>query len=468
MPLNLVPPGTQTIVDVSDDARYQAALDFLFSRLNYEKAPDAARTISDFKLSRMERLLEVLGNPHLSIPVVHIAGSKGKGSTATMVARILEDAGYRTGLFTSPHISRFEERLTINGQLADEATVIALVDQLRPASAAVERELGTTPTFFELVTAMAWMHFKQAGVQIAVFEVGLGGRLDSTNICAPVVTAITSISRDHTRLLGETLELIAGEKAGIIKPGVPVVTGVRDPGPLSVIEQKATAAGSRLTCCDRDFRGIVSNVHESSASEPFCHSIDFQSEGFSLPGLQLSMAGEHQIRNAAVAIRIIQELRSAGWEVSEDAIRRGLSRARCLLRIQVVAREPLTILDAAHNPASIEALCRTLASVQTGKRVAIFASSKDKETGKLLAILNEHFDEIWLTRYVKNPRSVEFETLEELANSILTRPWRIAVTPEAAIADARQQCGKGDLVCVAGSFFLAAEALDILQATVQK
>lgn len=450
----------------TDDSRYQRALADIYSRLNYERAPDAARSVNDFQLDQMRKLLAGLGNPQLSIPTVHLAGSKGKGSTATMVARIAEAAGYRVGLFTSPHVDHFEDRFTINGVPPTHGQVANLYERLQTVCAALPgQDVLAASTFFEVATTLAWMHFSEQNVDLAVMEVGLGGRLDSTNVCQPLVTVITSISRDHTRLLGDTLALIAREKAGIIKPGIPVITNVSDPAAAQVTTDIA------LSQAAPEYRLGVEFQHRSQASpdghmlEPACYSFDFDGLGVRWDNLQLSMPGEHQARNGALAIAAALLLNERGFALPETAVRAGLKAARCPLRVEVLSHAPLMIVDAAHNPASITALCESLRNVPLRRRLVIFASSRDKEVETLLGILNESMDELWLTQFTNNPRALDLVEMEEIAIRKLTRPWRLFASPQQAITAALAMAGPADLICITGSFFLAAEAKAILYST---
>lgn len=463
LPLSAPFPCLETSPAPSSNARYRTALEFLYGRLNYERAPDAARTLQDFKLTRMEDLLAGLGNPQLTLPTVHIAGSKGKGSTASMIARIAEAAGYRVGLFTSPHVARFEERFTVNGACPTEEEVAALLERLLPITELMDRRSsGTGPTFFELATAMGWLHFADQHVDLAVVEVGLGGRLDSTNVCSPLVTAITSISRDHMRLLGEDLESIAREKAGIIKPGVPVVSGVVQPGPAGIIQGMAQQHAAPLYRLGHEIRHTPHSPGPAPYAVPPCYSVDYQGLGADWKGIPLGMPGEHQTRNATLAVAVAQLVQQRGFSIPLEAIRDGLQRTRCPLRVEVVSRSPLTIVDAAHNPASITALCESLQDVSARRRTAIFATSRDKETAVLLEILKGHFDEILLTRYLNNPRALDLREVEEIAARVLPGRFRILGSPQEALAEARRNADPADLVCVTGSFFLAAEARLIL------
>jgi len=444
--------------------RYQRAIDFLYGRLNFERTPDAAASLQDFKLARMEELLNHLGNPQRQVPTVHIAGSKGKGSTATMIARIAESAGYRVGLFTSPHVDQLEERFTINSETATRDQVIEMVDVLIPIVERMnERYAGQSVTFFELVTALGWLHFLRSEVDLAVIEVGLGGRLDSTNVCNPLVTVITSISRDHTRLLGDTLREIASEKAGIIKPNVPVISGVILEEPAQAIAEIAGRRAAPLYRLGQEFQCHPHHLDSEHPDLPTCYQVDVKSEFGTLENLQLSMPGEHQTRNATLAVVASQLLVQHGFEIGEQQIRDGLQSANCPLRIEIMDRSPLVIIDAAHNAASIAALCDTLKSVSVTRRHVIFATSRDKEVDSLLSILNEYFDQFWLTRYSNNPRTVTLEELEEIASKVLTKPWSLVSDPRSALRLIAETAQPDELVCVTGSFFLAAEAKHLLE-----
>src|SRR5262245_50953624 len=315
----------------------------------------------------MRQLLTRLGQPDAGLKIIHVAGTKGKGSTSAMIAGILTAAGYRTGVFSSPHLDRIEERFAVDALPCSAAELVALVDRIRPIAHAMDAEAAADgdpaggPTYFEVTTAMALLHFVECGIDAAVLEVGLGGRLDSTNVCLPAVCVITSISFDHMKQLGNTLAAIAREKAGIIKPGVPVVCGVTEPEPQAVIAEVALEHGCRLIQLHRDFsfqyqRTDMSSVpiandearmtndgrrfnssfvirHSSFPTLDFAYQVPGQEHH--LGSLPLAMRGPHQAANAAVALATIAELRHQGWCISEDAIRTGLSQATLPGRVEV-------------------------------------------------------------------------------------------------------------------------------------
>lgn len=440
------------------------ALEFLFSRINYERTTQIPYRTGGLKLERMQQLLSLVGDPHLSLPVIHVAGTKGKGSTATMIAAILQAAGYRTGLYTSPHLERLEERFLINGQLCTDEEFVRLAADLQRATNELEARdpQNRCPTFFEITTAMGLLHFARSRAEAVVLEVGLGGRLDSTNICKPKVCVITSISFDHMKQLGNTLGAIAREKAGIIKPGVPVVSSVTEDEPRIAIAEIAAANNAPLIQRGRDFdfrvatdraRGVMSVTYREPANQ----------SQYELGPLPVGMLGEHQAVNAATAIAALRNAQEH-FQISEAAIRHGLATAKCPARIEVVREQPTVVLDVAHNLASIEALLAAIeARFTQRRRILVFASSRDKDYAGMLRLLLAKFDHVVLTKYVNNPRAVEPAELLSLATSLIAdkenRTANLEQAPEPLTAWQRAQelAEPADMICITGSFFLAAE-----------
>jgi dihydrofolate synthase/folylpolyglutamate synthase len=445
---------------------YDAALAWLYGRINYERAIPAYRA-QNFKLERMREVLAALGDPHVGLPVVHVAGTKGKGSTSSMLAAVLQAAGYRTGLYTSPHLERTEERLSIDGHACASGDFVQLLEDLRPAierfDEQAERCTGAgAPTFFEVMTAAAFLHFARRKVDVVVLEVGLGGRLDSTNVVAPAVSVITSISFDHTKQLGNTLAAIAGEKAGIIKPGVPVVTGVRQDEPLAVIERVAAEMQAPLYRAGREFQHAFAFSDALTADKLPRGRMQYHG-GVSLSDLELGLLGEHQAANAAVALAALERLREQGWRIGDAAIRHGLASVRCPARIEVLRTAPTVVVDTAHNVASIAALIKVLEAAHcVAQRRLIFACSKDKDAEGMLRQLLPRFNSVVLTRFANNPRAIPPEELAALAGRVceeLAAPCECLLAPDpvAAWQLAQRQAGAEDLICITGSFFLAAE-----------
>jgi dihydrofolate synthase/folylpolyglutamate synthase len=474
--------GAPSLADVAmhqaTPDRYQAGLDFLLGRIDYERAAIVPYHRRAFHLERMRDLLARLGDPHKSLKVVHIAGTKGKGSTAAMIAAMLSAAGYRTGLYTSPHLDRIEERLVIDGQPCLPVEFVKLLDRVRPAVEAIDRVRGSEfgshsseagdrksevggPTYFEITTAMAFLHFAERKTDIAVIEVGLGGRLDSTNVVTPLVSVITSISFDHMKQLGSTLDAIAREKAGIIKRGVPVVSGVIGDEPRRAIEEVRRKQGSTLAQLGVDFDFEYRAPHEldSTAGRG---QIDFRlrrsANGEKLANVELALVGRHQAANAAVALTTIAVLNHQGWKIPESAIREGLAQTRCPARIEVVSRHPTVVIDTAHNLASICSLIETLEeSFAARRRVLLFAATQEKQVRQMLEILLPRFDRVVLTRYWNNPRGLPLKQLAAMANEISSTAQEVVPTPSEAWRRVRQITTPEHLICVTGSFFLAAE-----------
>jgi dihydrofolate synthase / folylpolyglutamate synthase len=459
----------------AENPRREAALRFLVGRIDYERTQSMPCSEEAMKLDRMRELLDRLGRPQDRIPIVHVAGTKGKGSTSAMIAAVLSAAGLRTGLFTSPHLDRVEERIVVDGRPCTGEELADLVERIRPHVQAMDRAeegseggiqgAGTAdqgPTYFEIITAMAIDHFHRQNVDAAVLEVGLGGRLDSTNVCSPCVSIITSISFDHTKQLGETLAAIATEKAGIIKPGVPVISGVDVEEPREVIRRIAKQNGCRLVELGVDF-DFDYRPPSHLEQGPSSARIDFRhSASGCLSDVAIGLLGRHQATNAAVALAGIEELRRNGWTIPEPAIRRGLAEVVWPARVEIVARRPTVVLDAAHNVASIAALVEVLGeSFSARRRLLIFATTQEKDHRGMLQRLLGHFDRVIFTRYSNNPRSVPPEDLltlaRELGRSTGSPEMEIIATPSDAWEAVRRTATPDDLICITGSFFLASE-----------
>jgi dihydrofolate synthase/folylpolyglutamate synthase len=436
---------------------YEQALDFWFRRVNYEKTVPNA---DDLKLDRMRELLARLGNPHERLRIVHVAGSKGKGSVSAMLAAILQRNGYRTGLFTSPHLCRVEERIQIDRTPIAPADLTALLADIR---AAVEgrHAPALAPTFFEIATALGFLHFARQQVDLAVIEVGLGGRFDSTNVCRPVVTAITSISHDHTDVLGHRLASIAMEKAGIIKPGCPAVSGATAPEARAVIEPICRERGAPLQQLEVDFRyrykpgRVIPQAPSFVLHKP---RVQITTPTRTWPEMEMSLLGHHQADNAAVVVACVEQLRKLGLHVKDDAVSAGLSAVQWPARLEILGGQPLVVLDCAHNVASIQAFQDTLAaSFPSGQRWLIFAGSTDKDLPAMLHLLAPHFAHVFLTRYGTNPRSAAPEQLAAMLGTAGSVPFTLCPTALDAWRKARTAAAPADLVCVTGSVFLAGE-----------
>lgn len=489
-------PPLNTASLSADDllALRQEAESRLLNRINYERADIMPYCGQGIKLARMVDLLKRLGNPQQNLKIVHVAGTKGKGSVSTTIAGVLTAAGLRTGLFTSPHLDAVEERVIIDGGPCRPDTFVRLVEELWPHVMAMDEAAatqgGSGPTYFEITTAMALLHFSQMQTDAVVLEVGLGGRLDSTNVCQPVVSVITSISFDHMKQLGNTLTEIAGEKAGIIKPGVPVVSGVTEEEPARVIRAKAGEMNAPLIELGREFhytyrppqqmQRSLTNGNGSASGRADRGQIDFRwertTDQAAWSEVELNLLGEHQGLNAAVALATLCELRQAGWNLPEQAIRKGMRETTLAARMEIVSERPTVIVDAAHNVASIRAFVATLQSCfPHGPRLLLFATTKDKDAAGMLAELLPACDEIAFTKYLNNPRAVQPEELNQLAAEISSSmPGSKALAsrhvfhqPQEAWAWAKNRATPDHLIGITGSFFFAAEMRRLLRSEAQ-
>jgi dihydrofolate synthase / folylpolyglutamate synthase len=439
---------------------YNEALQFLYGLTNYERA--APQNVdASLKLERMRSLLTALGNPQERFKVIHVAGTKGKGSTCAMLESSLRQFGFRTGLYISPHLNTFRERMRVNGQMIAPEVVALLTEKVKSA---MESVAGVTT--FEAITAMALLHFSREDVEWAVVEVGLGGRLDATNVLTPQACLITSISYDHMQWLGNTLAEIAGEKAGIIKPGVPVISHQQLPEAAAVIERVAHERGAPLTMIGRHWRwtpGMQSLTKQDfevkqvarirSREKPFVNDLEGRYE--------ITLLGKHQIENAMAAIATLDALREpliAGGakEFGAKTVREGLRTAQWAGRFEVLRAEPPLVVDGAHNVDSVNKLAMTLAELFPGKRwTFIFGGYRDKQIEGMLKALHPRAARWIFTRVKDNPRAMATEELLELAKALnLRQPVGAPGMAEAI----DMIYGGNDAVCVCGSIALTGEA----------
>ncbi len=449
---------------------YRRAMRYLYDRIDYERLAARATTRYPFRLQRVTELLGELGlQPYLAaetdrpkVPLVHIAGTKGKGSVAAMVAASLTACGLRTGLYTSPHLHRLEERFRIDGQSCQPAELVSLVTRVEEAAQEVERVSGPA-SFFELTTALALLHFDRSDCDALVIEVGLGGRLDSTNVVAPSVSVVTSIGLDHQHVLGHDLPSIAYEKAGIIKPGIPVVSGVADQSAVEVIETKARENDAPLFAIGRDFdfrckplSGWGSHVTFQGQTPPLSPRIE----------VRLEMEGQHQARNAAIALASLELLRDRQSasdqpiDVSPDKTASAFTSLQCEARVErLKLKDDVTaIVDASHNEESIAALCDCIRDRSDGRNVTVvFGTSIDKPAKAMLGQLATVADQLILTRYHGNPRFMPPDQLHDSFNAGSDVSSIVIEDPLEACRRGLQLASPGGLLVVCGSFFLAAE-----------
>jgi len=443
---------------------YQESLDYLYSFVDYSLERSYRYSAEVFDLARMRELLRRLGDPQFDYPTVHIAGTKGKGSVSSLIASSLFAAGHRTGLYTSPHLVRFTERIRIDGEEIPEPDLAALVEEMKPHVAEVP---GLTT--FELVTAVGFLHFARRAVDVAVIEVGLGGRLDATNVLTPRVCVVTSLSYDHTHLLGERLSEIAAEKAGIIKPGVPVVLAPQQREAELVVSRVAAELGAPLLQVGRDWL-YAPGARDLTRQSLYIWPPDEQplmdafvesggGEEWAPPRYDIPLLGHHQVVNAAVAYAALRVLRSGGLAVPEAAIRRGFERVRWPGRFQVVSFEPVVVVDSAHNRDSALKLRLALDDYFPGQPVTlIFGASSDKDIPGMLQELLPRVSRLVLTQAV-HPRAADPEEVAEIAHGLGAR-CEVVVPVEAALRRGLDRARPGEVIAFAGSLFVAGEALE--------
>lgn len=391
-------------------------------------------------LSRTRELLDRLGRPQNSLRFVHVAGTNGKGSVCAMLASVLKSAGLKTGLYTSPYITSFNERMSINGEPISDAALAEITAEIAPHAQAME----DAPTEFELVTALAFQYFKAQGCDIVVLETGLGGRLDSTNVIGPpLCSVITNIGLDHTRELGETLEEIAAEKAGIIKDSRPTVTYALPESVQAVLAARCREKNSPFITAD--FSGIRS-ISDSREGQVFSYR---DSAPLSLP-----LLGAHQLKNAAVVLETIEVLRSEGFDISQKAVEAGLAATVWPARFEILSRSPYFIVDGGHNPQCAETVAENLLRYfPDTRRVLLFGVLADKDYLAQANILNKAAD-AFVTITPDSPRALSAEALAE-ALSPLGKPVFAAANIESGIQRALELAGAGGLVCSVGSLYTA-------------
>ncbi|GER86731.1 bifunctional folylpolyglutamate synthase/dihydrofolate synthase [Dictyobacter vulcani] len=450
---------------------YTEALNYIYGFTDYERNGKYTRDRNENMLREVE-LLKRLGNPHLQYSNTLIAGTKGKGSTAAYIERVLREAGLRTGLYTQPDLHTFRERSQCNGHLITEQEVAALVPEIKAAVEQIEasQEYGPFITY-EVGTALAFLYFARQQVRHAVVEVGLGGRLDATNVTQPLVSVITSISYDHMSILGDTLTKIATEKAGIIKPNGIVVTSAQAPEALLAIAAIARQRNARMMRVGPDAVDLAEAEVRAGNLLPFSyryqiHEQNEHGQRFSIQtpagtyaDLWTPLIGEHQVENATVAVATLEELRQKGIEWDEEALYKGLASVHWPARIQVVGHEPTIVVDGAHNADSMQKLLLALRSTfEPHRLICVVGVNKDKDISRMLQELAS-IDSIVLTQ-ANNPRAMKPEELQQLmAEYAPDVSVQLADTCEQALDLACDLADSSDLICATGSLYLAGEAL---------
>ena len=425
---------------------------FLASLADYEKLRIVRYNDSNFDLDRMRTLLKKLGNPQDSFRSVHVAGTKGKGSTCTMIAAMLQACGYRVGLYTSPHLVDVRERMVVNGQMISQADFNKLSRTMEP----IVSKMKPAPTYFDVLTAMAFKYFADQKVDIAVVETGLGGRLDSTNVLKPDVTAITSISKDHMQQLGGTLARIAEEKAGIFKPGVPAVTVMQDPSVEPVLQRVAQKVGAPLDICGKSIE--FSYRFESSRMLGRHNRVCLTTATSKFEHMAVPLFGEHQAINCGLALAVIDKLKSRGVPIDDNKAMEGLSKTTIEGRMEVVNQTPRVLVDGAHNAASIDAMMKAIGQhIPYDSMIVIFACCSDKDVDGMLERITSGADKVIFTR-VNNIRSADPNELAARYVEQYGKMAQVADTLEEALSIANRAVSKEDLICITGSFYLIGDA----------
>lgn len=431
----------------SSNKEYQAALDYIYSFVDYSRTRQDTLKPEDFDLSRMWSFMDILGSPQNEYPSIHIAGTKGKGSVGAFCANAYQAGGYKVGFYTSPHLKDFEERIQVNGESIPRDTLADYVDEIQPAVDAIP---GLTS--FEIMTGLAYLYFARTEVDIAVIEVGLGGRFDATNVITPLVSVITSLYLDHVSILGDTLEQIAAVKGGIIKPGVPVVSAPQRIEPLQVLQEIAAENKSTLIPVDQKYTYKI--LAKSLDGQDFSLTVNQKTKPIQF---RIPLIGDYQVTNAVTAYEVLETLQSKGFPLAEEAIREGFLTVDWPARLEVLRKNPPVIVDSAHNPASIEKLQETVDDYFPGvPLILVFGVSEDKQLGDMLeAILPRTL--YFIATQSDHPRAMEADSLELLAKQYACSTESI---PEVAHAldRALSLAGNDKLVVVTGSIFVAASA----------
>ena len=437
----------------SIDSDYQSALDYIYSFVDYSLTRQLRYSPEKFDLQRMVKLMNLMGDPQHKYPIIHVAGTKGKGSTAALIESALRAAGYKVGLYTSPHLVEFTERIQVDRNEISKADLAKLTEQIKPYVKEVEQS-----TTFEITTALAFEYFFEQKVDIAVVEVGLGGRLDATNIISPLISVITSLSMDHMNILGNTLGEIAGEKAGIIKQGVPVVVAPQKDEAMAVVKKVAKSHESRLITVGVDF--LFAHLTQSIEGQNFMlwyKEADAHKEKFFIP-----LLGSHQVENAATAYAVLKTIRNFGIVVSTENIAQGFSTVNWPARFEVLMRNPYLIVDSAHNPDSAQKLKKTILDYLPDRKIIlVFGASEDKDVKRMFDELLPGVEHVITTQSI-HPRAYNSMDLAELANHYVN-DVKATSSVEEALKVAFELAGQDSAIVITGSIFVAAAGKEAWQ-----
>jgi len=427
--------------------------------MNYDEAMSYLKNLTKFGwnpgLQRIRKLMSLLGNPEKQLKVIHIGGTNGKGSTSAMIASILQKAGYRVGLFTSPHLHAYTERIQINRVQISQERLVNLVNTVKPYMDQMVEEGFEHPTEFEVYTALALLYFAQEKVDFAVIEVGMGGAIDSTNVVEPLVAVITNVGMDHMDYLGNTLEEIARVKAGILKPGCKVVTAADRPEVLKIITEECQKKQVELIRVGTDVKYEVKSLSAEGTA------FNLHGLGQDLAGLVTSLIGYHQAINGATAVTAILALEHFGIRIPLEAIREGLAQTEWAARLEVIRKKPLVLLDAAHNVDGAVTLRQALEEIfKYDKLVLLIGMLADKERQKVMEILGPLASAIVVTK-PNNPRALDWQSMAEIARNFTPEVY-LEEKVEDAVEKGLTLVGPDDLLCITGSIYMVADARSYL------
>ncbi len=450
------------------DLKYEAALDFLYSFIDYSLKRNFRYSAEKFNLDRMNKLMQLLDNPQNDFLIIHIAGTKGKGSVSAMCASVLNTQGYKTGLYTSPHMVNFAERIQVNGDTISKAELVTIVETLESVVAQVP-EITT----FELTTALAFVYFSKVNVDYAIVEVGLGGRLDATNVVSPMISVITSISYDHEKILGNTLSEIAREKGGIIKPNIPVVIAPQKMEALLRLKEIAQENNAPVIQVGRDYlyaadshnlegqTFLVWTPEEQPLVDTFIESAG--RDIWSPMRLRIPLLGFHQIENAATAFATLKTLEKYGVQIAQKAYRTGFASVQWAGRMEILDHHPTVVIDSAHNRYSALILRKAMDDYFPGLPIVlVFGASEDKD---IEGMFQELLPRVWkvIATQSTHPRSIDAQEIVQLAHRF-GRSAQAIVPFEDAMTAALDEAGQESVVLVTGSIFIAAAARDTYSA----
>ena len=446
--------ATRPKPSAKDIRTFRSAVNYLDSLTNFERIIGRQYSSSKFGLARMNRILSELGNPHREFKSVHIVGTKGKGSTAAMLASMLRHCGIRVGLYTSPHILSLRERIVVDGKMISEAAFARTIAAVAPVTA---KARVPEPTYFEVITAAAFKYFADQEVDLAVVEAGLGGRLDSTNVIHPEVVGLTSISLDHFPQLGTSLESITKEKVGVFKKKIPVISAPQHASVREIIREAADAAAAPLRYSNEDV--AFSYRFEFSRSAGRHARICLTTPTSRFEHLHVPLLGEHQAVNCSVALGLLDILKQRGFAIDDQLAMEGLSHVDLLGRMQLIAESPRILVDGAHNAASVAALMHAIGqNIAYDSMVVIFACHKDKDIAGMIRRLQLGADKVIFTS-TGSPRSAEPAELAAQYIEHSGKMAQVASRLDGAMQIALGAVSREDIICVTGSFYLVAEAI---------